>query len=125
VTALAFLFTRAPERRKSRKILAVAALAGLAFAGWQFGETKRGYPYRQETVSFDNRGAHLVGTLYLPKRQGPVPGIVVVHGSGPMPRNNYAGWATQFAGAGHAMMPGPARRVEDTIEQWLARVTQR
>lgn len=112
VTAIACVFTRRPERRTSRKMLAVATLAGLAFAGWQFGETTS--RYRQKTVSFDNRGAHLVGTLYLPERQGSAAGIVFIHGSGALPRSNYAGWATQFARWGYAVLVYDKRGTGDS-----------
>ena len=105
VTALAWLFTRAPERRRSRAILGIVALAALAFTGWRQWEARRGY--HTETVHFDNRGARLVGTLYLPDRgdgRGKVPGVVWVHGSGPMARSGYAPFAQHFAQAGYAVL---------------------
>ena len=102
VTAIAFFLTRAPERRTSRKILVVFALVAVVFTVWLNRELRRGY--HEQIVNFDNRGANLVGTLYLPDRQGAVPGIVFIHGSGPMPRIGYAGWATQFARWGYAVL---------------------
>lgn len=104
VTTVAWTFARAPRRRTGRKILAVVTLAGIAVAGWQFVETKRGYAYHQEAISFENRGARLKGAMYLPDRQGRVPGIVLVHGSGDLPRNSQTGMARQLVRRGYAVI---------------------
>lgn len=89
ISAIVCLFMRAPERRKHRIMLAICSLAAFAFVGWRHFEEKRGY--HEEIVSFDNRGAHLVGTLYLPDRPAKVPGIVWVHGALPSaPERRYA-----------------------------------
>lgn len=104
LTGAAWMFTRAPERRTSRKILAIVTLAGVAVTGRQFAETKRGYAYHQEVISFQNRGARLAGAIYLPDRQGRVPGIVLVHGSGALPRSSQAGMAIQLVRRGYAVI---------------------
>jgi|GEM_PF-851725 len=101
-TAIAFVLTGAPERRTSRKILGAFLFVAVVFAVWLHRELGRGY--HEEIVSFDNRGAHLVATLYLPDRQGAVPGIVFIHGSGPMPRIVNAGLAIQLARWGYAVL---------------------
>lgn len=44
-------------------------------------------PAREEEVVFDSAGLALRGTLLLPERAGPVPGVVLVHGSGPNSRD--------------------------------------
>ena len=68
ITALACIFMRAPERKRQRKILAVCALTAFAYVGWSNWEEKRGF--HTQAVSFENRGARLAGTLYLPDRPG-------------------------------------------------------
>lgn len=112
VTTIGCIFLRAPERREGRKILAIIALVGFTFAGWRFWDYSRGF--HKENVNFDNRGAHLAGTLYLPDRPGPAPGIVVVHGSGALPRAVYAGSAIQFAKWGYAVLVYDKRGTGDS-----------
>jgi dienelactone hydrolase len=102
ITAIAAAFMRAPERRRLRRMFAVAALAGLAFGGWRYWAQNSGY--HEQTVRFDNRGAQLVGTLYLPDRAAKVPGIVWVHGSGAEPRALFAPFAGHFARSGYAVL---------------------
>jgi pimeloyl-ACP methyl ester carboxylesterase len=50
---------------------------------------KKPYPYREETVTFDDAAAHvsLAGTLTLPTGNGPFPAVVLVAGSGPNTRD--------------------------------------
>lgn len=43
--------------------------------------------FRQEEVSFSNGEVTLAGTLKLPLRGGPHPGVVLIHGSGPQTRD--------------------------------------
>lgn len=52
-------------------------------------EPRRPYPYREEAVSFENRGADVVlaGTLTLPDGAGPHPAVVLISGSGPQDRD--------------------------------------
>jgi uncharacterized protein len=102
VTVIACIFMRAPERQRSRRILAACALFAFAFTGWRYWEERSGY--HEEIVSFDNRGAHLVGTLYLPDRPSKVPGLVFLPGSGATPRNLFRGYAAHFAQAGYAVL---------------------
>lgn len=74
VCAIAWASAREPKRKKWRTFLVICAVPALAFGGWHQWELRRGYSI--ETVSFDNRGARLVGTLYLPDRIGKRPGAV-------------------------------------------------
>ena len=103
VSAIAWFFTRSPERKRSRTILLAIALTAFVFYGWRYLDDHRGYSYHQETVSLDNRGAHLVGTLYLPDRPGKVPGMVWVHGSGRATRLQFTPFVEHFARLGYAV----------------------
>jgi dienelactone hydrolase len=101
-TAVACIFIRAPEQRRLRRIFVICALAAFAFTGWRYWEAARGY--HKEIVHFDNRGAHLKGTLYLPDRAGKVPAMVLLTGSGLTPRFLYQDYAVHFAQAGYAVL---------------------
>ncbi len=113
VALIAWWLTRAPERRSTRRIIFGSAIIGLLFCGWRYWDQARAY--QEITVSFDNRGARLAGTLLLPNRPGKVPGIVLVHGAGPV-----GGWAylievgDHFARAGHAVLSYDKRGVGDS-----------
>lgn len=52
-------------------------------------EPKKPYPYDEEDVAFDNKGAgvKLAGTLTLPREIRPCPAVVLISGSGPQDRN--------------------------------------
>jgi uncharacterized protein len=102
VTAIACSIMRTPERRTQRKIFAACALIAFAFTGWRHWEESRGY--HEQTVSFDNGGVHLVGTLFLPERAGKVPGLVLLPGSGRTQRSLFRGYAAHFAQAGYAVL---------------------
>jgi len=102
VTAIACLFMRGLEWRRQRAWLLCLTIAALLFAGWRYWEHRRGY--HEEIVSFDNRGARLVGTLFLPDHPEPVPGVVFLQGSGAIPRGFFRGYAEHFAKSGHAVL---------------------
>lgn len=55
-------------------------------------------------ISFENEGAHLVGTLYIPNGHAPHAEIVIVHGSGRFPRCFYHMWADHFVRTGCAVL---------------------
>jgi dienelactone hydrolase len=112
VCAIAWLFARRPELRAHRTILASCAAVGLAYWGWSAWDEGRGY--RQQTVSFDNQGARLVGTLYLPDRRDRVPGLVFLPGSGAVPRHYYRSYAAHFAKAGYAVLLYDKRGIGDS-----------
>lgn len=52
-------------------------------------EPKKPYPYREDEVAYENRGANikLAGTLTLPKSEWPTPAVILLSGSGPQDRN--------------------------------------
>jgi alpha-beta hydrolase superfamily lysophospholipase len=91
--------SRLPGRRGRALLLAVASLAGFAALWaacdlWVF--------YRTEEVRFtgEKKGVELAGTLYLPRSGVRHAAIVLVHGSGPEPRQEYRFYARRFARAG-------------------------
>lgn len=112
ICVAAWLFARGPESRQWRTVLATCAILAVTFSGWRQWDQKRGY--HEETVSFDNRGARLVGTLYLPNRAGKAPGIVWIHGSGQMPRTMDAAHAAHFAQQGFAVLVYDKRGVGES-----------
>jgi pimeloyl-ACP methyl ester carboxylesterase len=70
-------------------------------------------------VTFENRGAHLVGTLYLPDRPDKVPGIIWVDGSGPQPRALQKPFAAHFARSGYAVLAYDKRGVGSSTGQFV------
>ncbi|MRH88007.1 alpha/beta hydrolase [Nocardia sp. SYP-A9097] len=80
-------------------ILGVAAGgvgAGASVANAQPAQTDTGL----SEVSFESHGVTLHGTVYGPADSRRHPGIVLVHGSGPGPRDEYLAEARAFAAAG-------------------------
>lgn len=60
--------------------------------------------YGAEEVRFSSGGVRLAGTLYTPRGGGPHPAVVIVHGSGPETRDDYAFYARLFARNGIAAL---------------------
>lgn len=112
VTVLAWLFMRAPERRTRRLLFAAAASIAFLYYGWTQWDVRQGYS--EEIVSFDNEGAHLVGTLYLPERSGKFPGMVLLGESGATPHTYYRPIAAHFARTGFAVLVYDKRGVGDS-----------
>jgi uncharacterized protein len=107
IAAIAWFAGRKSGRVRGRQILAASALLGLAYWGWSSWQARQGFT--EQAISFDNQGAHLVGTLYLPepKEEGPrgkVPGIVFLSGSGAIPAKFFGGIATYFTRRGFAVL---------------------
>lgn len=55
-------------------------------------------------VSFDSKDAKLAGTLITPASPGPHPGIVLLHGSGPLTRYSFGPYPHFFASLGFAVL---------------------
>lgn len=90
-----------PGRQRTRAV----ALAGGAAAVVALGLlAQRRLSLRAEEVRFANGPVRLAGTLYLPRGAGPHPAAVVVHGSGPETRANYAFYARHLARHGVAAL---------------------
>jgi len=62
------------------------------------------FAYRTEGLIFEDGGARLVGTLYLPRSVGPHPAVVFLHGSGPARGRAFASQAKLFARHGIAAL---------------------
>jgi uncharacterized protein len=60
--------------------------------------------YRTEEVSFTNGDVTLRGTLYLPRAAGRYPAMILMHGSGLQPRDEYGFYARQYARSGVAAL---------------------
>ena len=63
------------------------------------------------SLTFSHDGVRLSGTLYLPRSRGPHPAVVLVHGSGPESRHEYAYFARRLARAGIAALAYDKRGV--------------
>lgn len=74
---------------------------------------------RVEGVEFSSDGFTLRGSLFLPSGPGPHPGVVLVHGAGQQPRDEYAYHARQYARRGIAALAYDKRgsgRSEGSVE---------
>jgi pimeloyl-ACP methyl ester carboxylesterase len=89
--------------RRARRALTLGRAASLALiaAATLYDLT---LAYRTEEVSFSNGDVTLHGTLYLPRRAGRHPAVVLVHGSGNSPRDESRFYARAFARRGIAAL---------------------
>lgn len=60
--------------------------------------------FSEETIEFRSPGATLSGTLLVPDGPGPHPAVVFLHGSGPMTRAGFMGYAREYARMGVATL---------------------
>ena len=90
----------APRRAR---VIRWAAAAGAALVCLLLARD-RWLLYGAEEVAFRNGNVRLVGTLYTPRGGGPHPAVVIVHGSGPETRGEYAFYAKLFARNGIAAL---------------------
>ena len=88
----------------------VAATAG-ALVALGLLVSFRFLPYTAEEVGFSNGGVVLAGTLFQPRGEGPYPGVVLIHGSGPESRDEYAFYARYLARRGVAALAYDKRGV--------------
>jgi pimeloyl-ACP methyl ester carboxylesterase len=73
-----------------------AALLVVLIIAW-LSVQARFMSYRSHEAHFRNGDVELAGTLYSPRSRGPRPAVVLVHGSGPETRKEYAYFAKLFA----------------------------
>ena len=58
-----------------------------------------------EEVTFRNGSVQLAGTVTVPKRAGPHPAVILIHGAGrTVPTRDFGYWASYFAGHGLAVL---------------------
>lgn len=77
--------------------------------------------FRSQEISFEFEKDVLVGTLHLPKGEGPFPLLVVVHGSGPADRTSFGYFnllAPHFLGNGIAFFSYDKPGVGDSHGDW-------
>lgn len=81
-----------PELKAIRlTVVSVLLLVSIRVVAVSFYE--RFLTYRAVEVRFANAGIDLAGTMFLPQARGPHPAVVMVHGSGPETRQEYAFFA--------------------------------
>ncbi len=66
--------------------------------------TRRFEPYRSQEVTYAAGDATIAGTLFVPHGDGPVPAVVLIHGSNPGERGWYQLYAHHFARQGIAAL---------------------
>ena len=97
-SALSCILLSIRQDRKSRPVLFVASLAGIAAFATAFDLWIN---YRTEDIRFTGgNGVELAGTIYSPRASARHPGIVLIHGSGRETRDEYRFYARRFARAG-------------------------
>jgi pimeloyl-ACP methyl ester carboxylesterase len=76
--------------------------------------------YRQEAVEFNNGDVRLAGTLTLPSAPEPCPAVILIHGSGPQPRDHAVlKWiADYFVLNGVAVLAYDKRGVGGSTGNW-------
>jgi uncharacterized protein len=75
-------------------------------------------------VAFRNGDVTLSGTLLLPRREGPHPAIILVHGDGPETRDGYRQLARRFAERGIAALIYDKRGCGESGGRWPARFSE-
>ena len=74
---------------------------------------------RRDDIVFESEdGTALAGTIVMPEGSGPFPGVVLVHGSGPQPREASGFIAEEFARAGIAALIYDKRGVGESGGDW-------
>lgn len=93
----------------NRRGLLVGIVSALLLAGPEAAQSQGGV--RREDVTFSSGDLQLSGTLFIPRSSGPVPGVVLIHGSGPAKRSSLWQFATLFAEQGVAALAYDKRGV--------------
>jgi hypothetical protein len=103
LTALAHLWARRRAVGAPNRLLhaSVAVVFGGVAAAAAYDLT---LAYRAEDMTFTSGDVTLQATLYLPPGAGPHPAVVLVHGSGQQPRDEYRFYARAYARRGIAAL---------------------
>jgi pimeloyl-ACP methyl ester carboxylesterase len=75
-------------------------------------------PYSVEPLRIESGDTSLAGAVYLPRGEGPFPGVVFIHGSGDSDRSDGAFFADRFARAGIATLVYDKRGVGESTGDW-------
>jgi hypothetical protein len=113
-------FVREPESYRIRVMRdSAGGVSGLVWE--EEGRTVEGERIRftEREVAFSNDGVTLAGTLILPKGSGPHPGMVMIHGSGPVTRRGPRYVADLFADRGIAVLVYDKRGTGGSTGQWM------
>lgn len=94
-------------------------LAGLWLLACSGAAEAQPVGFTGEEVRFRNGEVELAGTLVRPDLPGPYPGVVFLHGSGPMSRQGARPYAEAFARMGVASLFFDKRGVGDSGGSWL------
>ncbi len=73
----------------------------------------------EKEIRFQSRGATLAGTLIMPESKGPVPGIVLLHGSGLLTRESFGPYPRFFASLGFAVLVYDKRSTGSSTGEYL------
>jgi len=101
--------------RRIRYIYMIAMAVGLSCA---MGAQEMAKGIEQE-ITFSNGDVQLSGTVIVPPSPRPVPGIVFVHGSGPMTRAGFRPYAKAFARLGVASLFYDKRGTGSSGGSWV------
>jgi pimeloyl-ACP methyl ester carboxylesterase len=73
----------------------------------------------EKEVRFQSGDAMLAGTLIMPESKGPVPGIILLHGSGPLTRSSFGPYPHFFVSLGFAVLVYDKRSAGSSTGQYL------
>jgi dienelactone hydrolase len=73
----------------------------------------------EREIRFQSGGTTLAGTLIMPESKGPVPGIILLHGSGPLTRNSFGPYPRFFASLGFAVLVYDKRSTGSSTGEYL------
>ncbi|MEP6590395.1 MAG: prolyl oligopeptidase family serine peptidase [Gemmatimonadota bacterium] len=101
---LTLLHGMLPTSRDTRRFATGAVWLGLLACGPRFPTAAQSPSASSRQVTFENAGVTLAGEVTYPAGRGPFPGVVLVHGSGPVTRVGNAPLVELFTGLGFAVL---------------------